>query len=167
MEGFPLNLNGTFTSTRGCAEPMLPMCQVKVKVTVKGQIFNKQYYTLCRVRSITPLLMEGFSSNLNDTFTSTTGCAEPMFFPQHILPLLPLYNAQWWGYESLTAIVLVISHTFVIVLPHGMEVCVIDLIPVLILNLFSTVQSKVFAYWSNCHAVFVLLIKGLLVIAHE
>ena len=51
--------------------------------------------------------MEGFSSNLNDTFTSTRGCAEPMFFPQHILPLLPLYNAQWWGYESLTAIVLV------------------------------------------------------------
>jgi len=31
-----------------------------------------------------------------------------MFFPQHILPLLPLYNAQWWGYESLTVIVLVI-----------------------------------------------------------
>ena len=28
-------------------------------------------------------------------------------FPQHILSLLPLYNAQWWGYESLTAIVLV------------------------------------------------------------
>ena len=51
--------------------------------------------------------MEGFSSNLNDTFTSTRGCAEPMFFPQHILLLLPLYNAQWWGYESLTAIVLV------------------------------------------------------------
>jgi len=46
-------------------------------------------------------------SNLNDTFTSTRGCAEPMFFPQHILPLLLLYNAQWWGYESLTAIVLV------------------------------------------------------------
>jgi len=53
--------------------------------------------------------MEGFSSNLNDTFTSTRGCAEPMFFPQHILPLLPLYSAQWWGYESLTAIALVIS----------------------------------------------------------
>jgi len=52
--------------------------------------------------------MEGFSSNLNDTFTSTRGCAEPMFFPQHILPLLPLYHAQWWGYESLTAIVLVL-----------------------------------------------------------
>jgi len=78
MEGFPSNLNDTFTSTRGCAEPMLPMCQVNVKVTVKGQIFNKQYYTLCRVRSITPLLMEGFPSNLNDIFTSTRGCAEPM-----------------------------------------------------------------------------------------
>ena len=61
----------------GCAEPMLPMCQLKVKVTVKGQIFNKQYYT-CRVHSITPLLMEGFPLNLNDTFTSTRGCAEPM-----------------------------------------------------------------------------------------
>jgi len=78
MEGFPSNLNDTFTSTRGCAEPMLPMCLVKVKVTVKGQIFNKQYYTLCCVRSRTPLLMEEFPSNLNDTFTSTRGCAEPM-----------------------------------------------------------------------------------------
>ena len=46
MEGFHSNLHDTFTSTRGCAEPMLPMCLVKVKVTVKGQIFNKQYYTL-------------------------------------------------------------------------------------------------------------------------
>ena len=26
----------------GCAEPMLTMCQLKVKVTVKGQILNKQ-----------------------------------------------------------------------------------------------------------------------------
>jgi len=78
MEGFPSNLNDTFTSTRGCGEPILHMWQVKVKVTVKGQIFYKQYYTLCRVRSITPLLMEGFPSNLNDTFTLTTGCAEPM-----------------------------------------------------------------------------------------
>jgi len=42
MKGFPSNLNYTFTSTRGCAEPMLSMCQLKVKVTVKGQIFNKQ-----------------------------------------------------------------------------------------------------------------------------
>ena len=82
------------------------MCQFKVKVTIEGQlsaqcqghnkrsnILTNKYYTLRRVRSITPLLMEGFSSNLNDTFTSTRGCAEPMFFPQHILPLLLLYNA--------------------------------------------------------------------------
>jgi len=40
MEGFPSNLNDTFTSTMECAEPMLSMCQVKV--TVKGQILNKQ-----------------------------------------------------------------------------------------------------------------------------
>ena len=42
IEGFPSNLYDTFTSTRGCAEPMLLMFQLKVKVTVKGQIFNKQ-----------------------------------------------------------------------------------------------------------------------------
>jgi len=60
MEGFPSNLNDTFTSTRGCAEPMLPMCQLNVKVTVKGQILNKKYYTLCHVRSINPIPIEGF-----------------------------------------------------------------------------------------------------------
>jgi len=42
MEEFPSNSNDTFTSTRGCAEPMWPMCQLKVKVTVKCQILNKQ-----------------------------------------------------------------------------------------------------------------------------
>jgi len=42
MEGIHSNLNDTFTSTRGCAKPILPMCQLKGKVTVKGQIFNKQ-----------------------------------------------------------------------------------------------------------------------------
>jgi len=90
MEGFPSNLNDTFTSTRGCAEPMLPMCQLKVKVTVKGQILNKQmlesmfcllcksyingknilywlnyhtikYKTLYPVRFVSPTLMERFS----------------------------------------------------------------------------------------------------------
>ena len=30
------------TSTRGCAEPMLQICQRKVKVTVEGQISNNQ-----------------------------------------------------------------------------------------------------------------------------
>jgi len=84
MEGFPSNLNDTFTSTRGCAEPMLFMCQLKVKVTVKGQIFNKQKLHICCVRSITPLLMEGFPSNLYDIFTSTRGCAE------HMLPMCQL-----------------------------------------------------------------------------
>jgi len=42
MEGFASNVNDTFTSTRGCAEHLLSMCQLKVKVTVNGQIFNKQ-----------------------------------------------------------------------------------------------------------------------------
>ena len=47
----------------------------------------------------------GRISNLAKKFSPTEQ------FPQHILPLLPLYNAQWWGYESLTAIVLVIAGT--------------------------------------------------------
>ena len=42
MEGFPSNLNDTFNSTRGCAEPMLSMYQLKVKVTIKGKIFKKK-----------------------------------------------------------------------------------------------------------------------------
>ena len=46
--------------------------------------------------------MARYSSILAKKFSPTEQ------FPQHILPLLPLYNAQWWGYESLTAIVLVI-----------------------------------------------------------
>jgi len=45
---------------------------------LKVKYLTNKYYTLCRVRSITPLLMEGFPSNLNDIFTSTRGCAEPM-----------------------------------------------------------------------------------------
>jgi hypothetical protein len=40
IEGFSSNLAQMFTSTRGCAEPMLPMCQVKV--TIEGQISNNQ-----------------------------------------------------------------------------------------------------------------------------
>jgi len=46
-------------------------------------------------------IMAGYSSNLAKKFFTTEQ------FPQQILPLLPLYNAQWLGYESLTAIVLV------------------------------------------------------------
>ena len=57
MEGFSSNLNDTFTSTRGCAEPMLFMCQLKVKVTVKGQILNKQLLDIMFC-SVSPTLME-------------------------------------------------------------------------------------------------------------
>jgi len=40
IEGFSSNLAEMFTSTRGCAEPMLPLCQLKVQVTIEGQISN-------------------------------------------------------------------------------------------------------------------------------
>jgi len=47
-------------------------------------------------------IMAGYPSNLAKKFSPTKQ------FPQHILPLLPLFNAQCQGYESLTAIVLVV-----------------------------------------------------------
>jgi len=42
IEGFSSNLAEMFTSTRGCAEPMLPKCQLKVNVTIEGQTSNNQ-----------------------------------------------------------------------------------------------------------------------------
>ena len=47
-------------------------------------------------------IIAGYPSNLAKKFSPTEQ------FPQHKLPLLPFYNAQWWGYELLTAIVLVL-----------------------------------------------------------
>jgi len=47
--------------------------------------------------------MAGYPSNLAKNLSPNEQ------FPQQILPLLPLYNAQWWGYESLPAIALVIT----------------------------------------------------------
>jgi hypothetical protein len=68
-----------FTSARGCAKPMLPMCQLKVKVTIEGQISNTiKYYTICCVRSVSPTVLERFSSILTQMFTLTRWCAEPI-----------------------------------------------------------------------------------------
>ena len=55
-------------------------------------------------------IMAGYPSNLAKKFSPTEQ------FPQHILPLLLLYNAQWWGYGSLTAIVLVYNSTWSILI---------------------------------------------------
>jgi len=82
MEGVPSNFNDTFTSTRGCAEPMLSMCQLKVKVTVKSQILNKQIldimfcllcksYTNGKKSSLIIPLMAGYPSNLAKKFSPT------------------------------------------------------------------------------------------------
>jgi len=42
IDGFSLNLAAMLTSSRECAEPMLPLCQLNVKVTIEGQISNNQ-----------------------------------------------------------------------------------------------------------------------------
>jgi len=90
------------------------MCQLKVKVTVKGQILNKQILDIMSALNPIPMIipiMAGYPLNLAKKVSPTEQ------FPQHILPLLPLYNAQWWGYESLTAIVLVSTY-FLLPLLH-------------------------------------------------
>ena len=51
IEGFSSNLAVILTSLRGCAKPMLPLCQLKV--TINGQISNSQMldimsYPLCK-----------------------------------------------------------------------------------------------------------------------
>jgi len=78
IEGFSSNLDEMFTSTRGYAELMLPMCQLKVKVTIEGQISNNQILDIMLCRSVSPTLIERFSLILAQMFTSTRGCAEPM-----------------------------------------------------------------------------------------
>ena len=71
MEGFPSNLNDTFTSTRDVQSPCCPCVSSRSRSQLKVKYLRNKYYTLCCVHSITPLLMEGFPLNLNDTFTST------------------------------------------------------------------------------------------------
>jgi len=63
---------------RDVQSPCCPCVSSRSRSKLKVKYLTNKYDTLCRVRSITPLLMEGFPSNLNDTFTSTRGCAEPM-----------------------------------------------------------------------------------------
>ena len=53
--------------------------------------------------------MAGYPSNLAKKFSPTEQ------FPQHIFPLLPLYNAQWLVYESLTAIALVLLEKYIVI----------------------------------------------------
>jgi len=57
-------------------------------------------------------IMAGYPSNLAKKFSPTEQ------FPQLILPLLLLYNAQWRGYESLTAIVLVMHSSEILIILH-------------------------------------------------
>jgi hypothetical protein len=73
-ERFSPNLAQMFTFSRGCAEPMLPVCQLNVKITIEGQISSTiKYKTACHVRSVSPTLTERFSSNLAQMFTSSSG----------------------------------------------------------------------------------------------
>jgi len=42
IEGFSSNVAAMFTLSMGCAEPMVPLCHLNVKVTIEGHISNNQ-----------------------------------------------------------------------------------------------------------------------------
>jgi len=77
IEGFPSNFKHS-PQLGDVQSPCCPCVSSRSRSQLKVKYFTNKYYTFCRVRSITPLPMEGFPSYLNDTFTSTSGCAEPM-----------------------------------------------------------------------------------------
>jgi len=93
MEEFSSNLAEMFTSTIECAEPMLPMCQLKVKVTLKGLIY--QILDNMCVHSVSPTLIERFSLILAEMFTSTTGCAKPMLLFCRLKVKVTLEGQKW------------------------------------------------------------------------
>ena len=52
-----------FTSTRQCAEPMPPLCRLKLKVTLECQMSDRSNVRQFRVRSINPSHLEAIASN--------------------------------------------------------------------------------------------------------
>ena len=61
-----------FALVSQCAEPISQPCQLKIKVTAQGQGFGLEF----RVRSISPIPLEGFSLNFGHMFASVRRCAE-------------------------------------------------------------------------------------------
>ena len=81
------NLAEMFTATRECAEPMLSMCQLKVKVKIKGQISNNQIldimscllcksYTNWKIDKVMPLFK---SSNLHIKYQILDNMSCPLY----------------------------------------------------------------------------------------
>ena len=66
-----------FASVSRCAEPISQPCQHKVKVTGQGHGLSIEF----RVRSISPIPLEGFSLNFGHMFASVRQCAEPITQP--------------------------------------------------------------------------------------
>jgi len=44
MKEFSSNITQMFNTTKLCAEPILPLCRVKVKVTLEGQTFTYKMF---------------------------------------------------------------------------------------------------------------------------
>ena len=77
LEGFSLNFGHMFASVRRCAELITQPCRHKVKVTVQGHGLSLEF----RVRSISPIPVEGFSLNFGQIFTLVRQCAESITQP--------------------------------------------------------------------------------------
>ena len=77
--------------------PCCPCVSSRSRSQLKIKYLTNKYYTLCSVRSITALLIEGFPSNLIGTFTSTRGCAEPMLSMCQVTVKGKILNKQILG----------------------------------------------------------------------
>ena len=72
LEGFSLNFGHMFASVTRCAELITQPCRHKVKVTVQVTGLSLEF----RVRSVSPIPVEGFSLNVGQTYTLVRQCAE-------------------------------------------------------------------------------------------
>ena len=77
MEGFSLNFGHMFASVRRCAELITQPCHNKVKSQFKVTGLSLEF----RVRSVSPISVEGFSLNFGQMFTLVRQCAESITQP--------------------------------------------------------------------------------------
>jgi hypothetical protein len=78
IERFSSNLAQMLTSTRDVQNLCSPCISSRSRSQSKVKYHTIKYKTVCCVRSVSPTLIERFSSNLAQMSTSTKGCAEPM-----------------------------------------------------------------------------------------
>ena len=102
LEGFSLNFGHMFASVRQCAELITQPCRHKVKSQFKFTGLSLEF----RVRSVSPIPVEGFSLNFGQMFTLVKRCAESVTQPCRLK-----VTVQGHGFEPWISCPLCISFT--------------------------------------------------------